>query len=328
MKRKVFTLIVAGVLLLFFLGPKPAPIEVKLQLAESAWELSDALRYVDQRAHMEGIRMGNQDSLVWADTVGKKTAFSLVYLHGFSSSRMEGHPLHIGLAKQFGMNLYMPRLAYHGLVSDTAFDHYNNDVYIQSALNAIEVGRALGDQVILMSCSTGGTLSIPIAAENKDKIAALMMYSPNIAIKDPSSQLLSMPWGKQVGEMVIGSEVYHVRSLPPDGAPYWYTHYNIQGLVSLQQMIDAYMQDAYFNKLDLPCFVSYYYKNEEEQDDVVSTEAIDDFITSVHKHADPLVVDKDGDYHTHVITYQKANPDFEDLYSKSASFIENVILAD
>ncbi len=47
-----------------------------------------------------------------------KTEYSLVYLHGFSASQAEGDPVHRNIAKLFGCNLYLSRLAEHGI--DTA----------------------------------------------------------------------------------------------------------------------------------------------------------------------------------------------------------------
>ena len=44
------------------------------------------------------IKPGNEAKIVWADTSKTKTEYSVVYLHGFSASREEGHPLHENFA--------------------------------------------------------------------------------------------------------------------------------------------------------------------------------------------------------------------------------------
>lgn len=53
---------------------------------------------------------------MWAELVHKsKTKYAFVYLHGFSASEKEGHPVHRNIAKHFNANLYLARLQGHGL---------------------------------------------------------------------------------------------------------------------------------------------------------------------------------------------------------------------
>ncbi len=49
------------------------------------------------------------------DSLKGKTEYALVYLHGFTASQGEGNPVHRDLAKKFGCNLYLSRLAEHGI---------------------------------------------------------------------------------------------------------------------------------------------------------------------------------------------------------------------
>ena len=63
-----------------------------------------------------------------------------------------------------------------------------------------------GKKVILMSTSTGGTLSLKLAA-NFPEIAGLILYSPNIEINNPSAFLLNDPWGLQIRTMLFGFQL-------------------------------------------------------------------------------------------------------------------------
>lgn len=57
-------------------------------------------------------------------------------------------------------------------------------------------------------------------------------------------------------------------------AKYWLQGYHTNGLLTLQQLIDAIVKPETFKEIKMPVFVGYYYKNEKEQDPVVSVDAI------------------------------------------------------
>src|SRR5258705_217814 len=76
-------------------------------------------------------------------------------------------------------------------------DHYAN-----------EVGKAIGDKVILVSCSTGSTLGLYIEANYPGIVVAHIMLSPNIDLHDPKSFLLDKPWGLQFARFILGGKFY------------------------------------------------------------------------------------------------------------------------
>ena len=69
------------------------------------------------------MRPDNEARIIWADSSKKKTAWSIVFLHGFSATWREGDPVVMDLAKRYGCNLFLPRLYAHGL--DTADNMVN-----------------------------------------------------------------------------------------------------------------------------------------------------------------------------------------------------------
>mgnify|MGYP001803425172 FL=1 len=72
---------------------------------------------------------------------------------------------------------------------------------MQSAAEAIAIGKKIGNKVILVTTSTGGTYGLYLAEQQPD-IAAIILYSPNVKIYDPNSGLLAKPWGLQLARLV------------------------------------------------------------------------------------------------------------------------------
>ena len=218
------------------------------------------------------IKPDNQARIIWADSTHKKTAYSMVYLHGFGASQGEGAPIHTRLAKRYGCNLYLARLKEQGIESDSAFKSMTVENYLESAKKAVAIGKALGDKVIILSTSTGGALGLFIASQNPD-IAGLVLYSPIIAARNSKLKILSLPWGVPLMESLVGSD-HLVENREGLDQQYWSDIYYIEGYSSLSMLVEHTMNEKTFRHVKCPVFLGYYYKNEEEQDDVVSVPAM------------------------------------------------------
>jgi esterase/lipase len=186
---------------------------------------------------------------------------------------MEGDPVHRRLASQFGCNLFLVRLADHGIDTTETLLQFTADRFWESAKEALAVGKAIGNNVILVSTSTGGTVALMLAAEYSKDVFALINMSPNIAINDPAAFLLNDPWGLQIARMVMGG---NYREWIPDGerAKYWNSKYRLESLVQLQELIECTMNKETFSKVTQPSLTLYYFKNEEEQDPEVKVSAM------------------------------------------------------
>lgn len=217
------------------------------------------------------VRPGNESGIVWAD--GKrKTPISIVYLHGFGASHEEGNPIHLEFAQRYGCNLYLHRLYQHGLDDVDAFVKLRSDSLVRSAMKAIAIAKQIGERVLIISASTGSTLALPISAEHPE-IMANICYSPNIAVFDPKSMLVTKPWGLQLARQVTGSD-YREYDETPEYQKFWYCKYRIEGLLPMMVLVEETMQRETFEKIEQPLFMGYYYKNESEQDQVVSVPAM------------------------------------------------------
>jgi pimeloyl-ACP methyl ester carboxylesterase len=149
------------------------------------------------------------------------------------------------------------------------------DLLWESAKEALVAAQALGDKVILMSTSTGGTLSLKLAADFPNLVSGLILYSPNIAINNGAAFLLDKPWGLQIARAVSHGK-YRVTN--PDSTAeeckYWNCKYRLEAVVYLEQLVGASMKKETFAQVNQPVFLGYYYKDAEHQDPTVRVDAM------------------------------------------------------
>lgn len=261
--------------IIYLLGPQPkAPLyDKKMPSVPSGAAMLDAFIQRNEAAHK--LKPDNEARIIWAnDSSKKKTKYAIVYLHGFSASQAEGTPVHINVAKEFGCNLYLSRLAEHGIDTINPMINLTADEYWQSAKEALAIGKQLGEKVILMGTSTGGTNALQLAATYPHDIAALILMSPNIAIKDKASVLLNDPWGLQIARAVTGNNYITAKDSRPIYKQYWYYHYPLEPAVQLEELLETTMTKETFEKVKQPTLLLYYYKDNIHQDNVVSVPAM------------------------------------------------------
>lgn len=318
-----------GILLLliittYLLGPrvvypavntKPLSFDIPIETLDSYLESVES--------EVLDIKPGNEAKIIWADSTKTKTEYSVVYLHGFSASREEGHPVHVNFAKRYGYNLYMPRLYDHGRDTKDMFKEMLPGQLVNSAKEAIAIGRLLGDKIILMSCSTGGTLAALLAPEDPS-IHSMVMYSPNIDVYDPTSELIIRPWGKQMLEMVLGGEHNHI-NYSDEAKKYWAETYHSDGLLALKYLIEEEMDEDLFSRIKIPVYMGYYYKDEEHQDKVVSVPRMLEFFDQLGTKENLKRKNAFPDAGRHVITSHVFSKDLENVQKESYKFAEEVL---
>ncbi len=317
--------IVAVLVITYLLGPtvKFDPVDPAVEPLNVSIEELDA--YISSNESMAPpIKEDNESRILWADGPAK-TEYAIVYLHGFSASPMESYPVHVDVARRFGCNIYLPRLSQHGLVDEDAFLDLTPENYVESAKQALAIGQIIGDKVILMSCSTGGTLSIFLAAHNPDLVDALVLYSPNIELFDPTGRLVNDPWGKQILQTVVGD----YRTSPEDEGTevekYWSIRYRSEGIIALQDMMEQTMTTQTFEKVTQPVFLGYYYKNEEEQDMTVSVPAMLEFFDAISTAESEKVGQAFPNAGAHVITSPLQAENHEEVQRATEEFFVNVL---
>ena len=275
MRKKWLWAIPAVLVIVYLLGPCPASSDYSKQMPSIPISAAQLEQYVKSNEAMHKLKPDNEARIIWANDSSKaKTEYAIVYLHGFSASQAEGDPIHRDIAKEFGCNLYLSRLAEHGIDTPDAMIHLTVDEYWESAKQALAIGRQLGKKVILMATSAGGALALKLASDFPDDVQALVLLSPCIAINDQFAWLANNHWGLQIAHAVIGSDYIDSKDLRPINKQYWYTHYRAEAVAALEEMLETAMNKETFQKITNPVELLYYYKDEIHQDSTVKVSAM------------------------------------------------------
>jgi esterase/lipase len=194
--------------------------------------------YLAARERREpGITPGAERAVRWAGGEPGRTPLALVYLHGYSATRQEVFPLVERVGDALGANLFFTRLTGHGR-DGAAMLEGSVAAWQQDTLEALAIGRAIGERVVLLSTSTGGTLSTWAASRSHDdSLAALVMISPNFAPRDRTLYLLDWP---VLGPALLGYLGDDYRSWQPHNARqarYWTWSYPYRALPQLVRLV-------------------------------------------------------------------------------------------
>ncbi len=328
MKRflKITSLVVVALIIIYLTGPKfPKPVYNKT-LPEIQIQTSEADAYIKNREANLKIKPDNGSRIIWVnDSLKNKTAYCLLYLHGYSASWFEGEPAHRDFARRYGMNLYIPRLAAHGIDTTECLLNMTPDRLYESAKRALVLAHSLGEKVILMSTSTGGTLSLKLAADFPQLVDGLILYSPNIAINDPAAFLVSKPWGLQIARFVKKGNYRISKPDHPEEEQYWQCKQRLEAAVYLQQLVETTMTKETFSKVEKPLFLAYYYKDEKHQDNVVRVDAMLKMFDQLGTPAGKKQKTAFPEAGTHVIGCKLLSGAWQDVEKASFEFAEGVL---
>ena len=321
---KKIILIISFFILIFLLGPKiEKPIifkdlpKIKLSINEvKSWIHQKELKFIN-------IKEGNESRIIFYDSVPKKTNLSIVYLHGFSGSSQDGSPVHINTAKKLKTNIYLPRLYAHGLNSDEPLLEYTGEKYLDSAREALAIGKIIGEKVILMCTSTGCSAALALAA-NHPQVSALVMYAPNIRITHPLDFVATLPWGLYIVRLVEGGKYHYITNTWEDKEKFWTTKYRLEAPIEMQNLLETAMNEEVFRKVMVPTFSGFYYKNEVEQDNVVSVNAMRMMFKQLGTEDSLKLEIAFEDAGGHEIAYNIVNKNYLKVQKSTLNFLQNV----
>jgi len=321
---KILLFLLLLLLVVFALGPRAKFEKVNPELPNLSVPLSQLDNHISlKEKFIKDLKPKNQAEIVWSDSIGSKTKYSLLYLHGFSASAMEGDPLHRDFASRFGMNLYLPRLEDHGRESIDSFEELTPESYLNSAKDALRVASLLGDKVIIMGCSTGATLGAYLAAHHPELVEAIMFYSPNIDLYDSNSRLMLWPWGQKLLSHIEGGNYHHVDYSGSEGAKYWNSQYHINGLIALKGLISQTMNQETFHRIEQPTLICSFYKDEVVHDKIVSHDAMNKFFEDISTDDNFKEYVKFPNAIGHVFTSRIFSDDYKDAFEVSVKFAED-----
>ncbi|MFN3506969.1 MAG: alpha/beta hydrolase [Allorhizobium sp.] len=232
----VITVAVVALVALYRMPPELA-LEREARIATGAEALEAHI--AAEEATVGAIREGLAKQIVWANPAERqKTAISVIYVHGFSASAAEVRPLPDLVAQGLGANLFFTRLAGHGLNDPDALGLVTIEDWADDIGEALAVGKLLGDQVVVISTSTGASLVTwalgrPALA---DRVAASVFLSPNYGVQASGSFLLTGPFGSQIARLLIG-ERRGFEPISPLNAHNWTTDYPVEALIPMAQSV-------------------------------------------------------------------------------------------
>jgi len=249
-----------------------------------------------QEAAVPDIRPGLAKGVVWHADTRRRTPWSVVYLHGFSASRLETAPLAEQVAQALGANLFQTRLTGHGRVSPQAMGEASAQDWLADTTQALDIGQLLGDKVLVISCSTGSTLATWLALRPEGRaIAAHVFISPNFGPRDKRSEFINGPWGRQIALALQGEMRGRIRDDPRE-AHAWTSPHPTRALFPMMALVQQ-VRDADMAPFQAPLLVLY-----SEQDRTVDPQHIRaafERITSSPKKA--IIVDYSESAGQHVL---------------------------
>jgi esterase/lipase len=255
MKKKiaVFSEIVLFTLIILFLLGPTAKIDTQLKPLTLPKDLPQYLKHTE--ASFSDIVPGTEKTIIWANTTKTKTPLSIVYLHGYSATRQETAPLIDQVAARLGANLFYTRLTGHGRTDSAMAEPTVND-WLNDTAEAFEIGKRLGDKVIVIGTSTGGTLATWLAEQpNTEEILAVVLISPNYGPKERMSEILAWPWGEQMAALLVGSE-FSWTPANEQQAKYWTHRYPSKALVPMMSLV-KFVRESKLENIHTPVLVIY-----------------------------------------------------------------------
>lgn len=250
------------------------------------------------------IRPGAAKRILWARGKGVRTPLAVVYVHGFSASAEEIRPVPDEVARALGANLYFTRLAGHGRTPEAMAEPAAGD-WIEDMAEAMAVGRSIGDRVLVIGTSTGGTLAALAATdpELSRAMAGVVLISPNFRLRPWSAHLLDLPFVRLWGPLMAGRTA-GFEPLNAGHARYWTTSYPTAALFPMAAMMRA-ARAADYAAATMPLLVFY-----APADQVIDTDAIAPVIAT---WGGPVEVEErrmtaDDDPYAHVLAGDVLSP--------------------
>lgn len=218
---------------------------------------ADVEAYVTQReAAFSDIRPGDSKRILWAGERGAKTPLAIIYVHGFSASPAEIRPVPDEVARALGANLFFTRLAGHGRTG-AAMAQASAEDWLFDMAEAMAIGRRLGERVIVIGTSTGGTLAALAATDPQlnEGLAGTVLISPNFGIHAPAQWILDAPFVEHWGAAVAG-ETRSFTPLNAEQGRHWTTEYPTAALYPMARLIRA-ARDADYAQATTPALFLY-----------------------------------------------------------------------
>jgi len=230
----VILCLVLSLTILFLAGPR-VPVDLHIRPIELPADLEGYLKASEAR--FPDIVAHTEKTIIWADPATKRpTPLALVYLHGFSATRQETAPLAERVAQRLGANLLYTRLTGHGRPASAMGAATVND-WLNDGAEALAIGKRLGERVLLIATSTGGTLATWLASYSRsDALRACILISPNFMPAKAEARLLTLPWAKYLIPLFYG-KIWRWTPINELHGTYWTQDYPMTANITLMGLV-------------------------------------------------------------------------------------------
>ncbi|WP_185802868.1 alpha/beta hydrolase [Pontivivens nitratireducens] len=234
----IFIVLALSITGLLLFAPRE-PVTGPLTFAQDRLGEDLDLYLAAEEAEYDDIVPGTQKRIVWAGEAGVRTTYSIVYIHGFSATSEEIRPVPDNVAEALGANLYYTRLAGHGRGAEAMLDG-SVPRWIDDYAQAVAIGARLGERVIVMGTSTGGTIATLGLFDTRiqQDVAGLILVSPNFRIASAGESVLTLPLARYWVPRLAGTE-RSVEVANADHAAFWTTRYSTLALLPMAASVQA-----------------------------------------------------------------------------------------
>ena len=136
--------------------------------------------YLQQKeSEVSDIFPNAEKKIYWNNNTKDKTKYSIVFVHGFTTTGYQSKDFLNKLSRELKSNLYITRLSGHG-VSYEGTKEMQIDKIMHDVSEAIIIGERIGENVVLIGHSLGGALSMLAANDEllSKKIDTLVLFAP------------------------------------------------------------------------------------------------------------------------------------------------------
>jgi len=304
------------VMLLFLAGPR-ARRDTRFSIPDLPVDLDLHLRESESR--YRDLTPGAEKTIFWAHKDQRRTRYAFVYLHGFSACRQESEPVPSDIANHFGSNIYYARLAGNGR-SDDSLAEGSVRKWVNDASEALSIADRIGEETIIIACSTGATIAWWIAHQNefKQQISAMVFFSPNFGVYDKKAKYLLWPWGAQLARLAVG-KYRGSEPVTQQQDKFWTNRYPIKALLPMMALVS--LAKKYLpSKATPPVYVLY-----SNRDTTVDAECIKAFYNSLTSKKTSLTIDNQQAASKHVLVGDIMAPQNNATVTRSViEFLEGI----
>ena len=317
----IFSLIFFLLILLFWMIAPREPADLLTHFDEDQLG-PDVNGYLQaSEAKIPDIIPGTEKRIIWHQGSQQKTPISIVYLHGFSASSEEIRPVPDQVAHSLGANLYFARLTGHGR-SGEAMAEATVASWMHDTAEALAIARRIGERVLIISTSTGGTLSAAAAFDSvlSKNVEGMIFVAPNFGVNNSAARLLTWPLARIWIPLLVGRE-RRFEALNPEHSKFWTTVYPIVSTLPMAALVQKVVRKNFSNVRIPALFIM------SENDQVVRPDMINKIAQRWGGESEVFKVDPgpNDDAEAHVLAGDIFSPDLTcDVVEKILDWIKRL----